>query len=161
MCLSPEVTQAAENSVLCWLATVSPEGQPHVSPKEIFCVLDGQHIVVAHIASPTTAGNVQTCPRVCISFVDVFVQKGFKVLGQARYVRHDHPEFPHWAAPLQRKAGPRFPMHGVIVVQAQAVTPILAPSYQLYPDSTTEADQVAAALQTYQVTRAGAGHKPV
>ncbi len=161
MLLSQEVAQAAESSVLCWLATVSPDGQPHVSPKEIFCVLDGQHIVVAHIASPTTASHVQACPQVCVSFVDVFVQKGFKVLGAASYVDRNHPEFLRWADTLLQKAGPRFPVHGVIVVLAQSVSPILAPSYRLYPDTSTEADQVASALRTYRVTRAGLGRKPL
>jgi hypothetical protein len=45
-------------------------------------------------------------------------------------------------------------VHGVIVVQAQAVEPIVAPSYRLYPAETTEASQIASALKTYGVQRA-------
>ena len=34
--LSDDVLEAASRSVLCWLATVGPDGQPNVSPKEIW-----------------------------------------------------------------------------------------------------------------------------
>ena len=50
-------------------------------------------------------------------------------------------------------AGERFPLHAVIVVRATAVAAIVAPSYRLYPQETTEALQVAAALKTYGVSR--------
>lgn len=61
-------------------------GQPHVSPKEVFAVVDDQHVVIANIASPHTVRNIAINPRVCLSFVDVFVQKGFKLQGLARTV---------------------------------------------------------------------------
>ena len=50
--LNEPVRDAARRSVLCWLATVDAEGQPNVSPKEIWSVADDEHVVVAHIASP-------------------------------------------------------------------------------------------------------------
>ena len=149
--LSPEVLEYATRSVLCWLATSDEAGQPNVSPKEIFAVFDSTHIVIANIASPTSVRNVLVNPRVCVSFVDVFVQKGFKVMGTARNVSRSANDFPLWSAPLEAKAGPRFPIHSVLVVQAAAVEPILAPSYRLYPGEVTEQSQVAAAMQNYGV----------
>ena len=41
----------------------------------------------------------------------------------------------------------------MIVVQALAVEPIVAPSYRLYPDDTNESSQMASALKTYGVHR--------
>lgn len=149
--LSPEVRHSATRSVLCWLATVSSDGQPSVSPKEIFAVFDTNHLVIANIASPTSVRNIEVNPLVCVSFVDVFVQKGFKVLGAARSFKKNEPEFPAWSAPLLAKAGPRFPIHSVIVVKAHAVEPILAPSYRLYAAETTEESQIASAMRTYGV----------
>lgn len=153
--LSSEVQAFARRSVLCWLATVDDSGQPNVSPKEIFAVADPMHLVVAHIASPTTVRNVRLHPRVCVSFVDVFVQKGFKVFGTARLVLPADAEFARWADPLCVMAGPRFGIHGVVVIRAEAVEPILAPSYRLYPGEVTEASQVAAAMRTYGVLPRG------
>ena len=149
--LTSEVQESAIRSVLCWLATVDAHGQPNVSPKEIFAVFDTEHLVIANIASPASVRNIEVHPLVCVSFVDVFVQKGFKVLGTARNVRQQDADFSQWAAPLVAKAGPRFPIHSVLVVRATSVEPILAPSYRLYPADTTEQSQVESALCTYGV----------
>jgi uncharacterized protein len=140
--LSNEVQISAARSVLCWLATVNENGQPNVSPKEIFAAFDTEHLVIANIASPNSVRNIEVNPLVCISFIDVFVQKGFKVKGAARNVRRKDTDFSHWAAPLEAKAGPRFPIHSVLVVRATAIEPIL------------EQSQVVSALRTYGVQQA-------
>ena len=149
--LCPELQTSAQSSILCWLATVDAAGQPNVSPKEIFTVFDAENLVIANIASPTSVRNIAFNPRVCVSFVDVFVQKGFKVLGTARNVGQQDADFGTWAAPLQAMAGPRFPVHSVIVVHATGFEPIMAPSYRLYPGDTTEQAQVASAMEAYGV----------
>lgn len=149
--LSTDVIASASRSVLCWLATADAEGQPNVSPKEIHAVFDAKHLVIANIASPTSVRNIDRNPRVCVSFIDVFVQKGFKVVGMARNVRPSEPGFDAWAAPLAARAGPRFPLHSVIVVEALAIEAILAPSYRLYPADTTEPGQIRSAMRRYGV----------
>ena len=147
--LTDAVREAAHRSVLCWLATVDAEGQPNVSPKEVWAIADEQHVVVAHIASPVSARNIAQHPQVCLSFVDVFVQKGFKLLGRAREVLADDPEFATWAKPLLAMVGQRFTIQSVLVIQVQSVAAIVAPSYRFYPHETTEASQVASARRQY------------
>ena len=142
---------SARRSVLCWLATVDEAGQPNVSPKEIFAGFDPEHLVIANIASPTNVRNIRLNPRVCVSFIDVFVQKGFKVIGTARNVRRQDNDFSLSSAPLEVKAVARFPIHSVLVIRASGVEPILAPSYQLYAAETTEQSQVNAAMRAYGV----------
>lgn len=151
--LTPDVRTAAERAVLCWLATSDTSGQPNVTPKEVFAVADDAHLVIANIASPGSAANVAVNPRVCVSFVDVFRQKGFKVLGVATDVAPTDPAFARWVAPLRALAGERFPIRSVFVVRATAVEAIVAPSYWLFPDETTEASQERAALRAYGVAR--------
>jgi len=143
-----------ERSILCWLATVDQAGQPNVSPKEVFAALDSENLVIANITSPTSVRNVEGHSLVCVSFIDIFVQKGSKVVGTARNVRRNDDDFAVFSAPLEAKAGPRFRIHSVVVVRATAVEPILAPSYRLYADEVTEQDQVAAAMRAYGVRRA-------
>jgi uncharacterized protein len=149
--MNDAVREAARRSVLCWLATVDAQGQPNVSPKEVWAIADDQHVVVAHIASPMSVRNIAQQPQVCLSFVDVFVQKGFKLLGRAREVRATDPDFAAWAAPLLLMVGQRFTIHSVLVIQVQSVAAIVAPSYRFYPDDTTEASQTALSMQTYKV----------
>jgi predicted pyridoxine 5'-phosphate oxidase superfamily flavin-nucleotide-binding protein len=149
--LTQAVREAARHSVLCWLATVDALGQPNVSPKEVWAIADDRHVVVAHIASPVSARNIAKQPQVCLSFVDVFVQKGFKLLGLAREVRSSDPEFAAWAEPLLAMVGQRFTIRSVLLIQVQSVAAIVAPSYRFYPDDTTEDSQLAAAMRAYGV----------
>ena len=147
--MNDAVRENARRSVLCWLATVDANGQPNVSPKEVWAVVDDVHVVVAHIASPVSARNIAQHPQVCLSFVDVFVQKGFKLVGTAREVRADNAEFATWAKRLLAMVGERFTIHSVLVVHVKSVAAVLAPSYRFYPNETTEASQVASALRRY------------
>lgn len=149
--LNEPIQDAARRSVLCWLATVDAEGQPNVSPKEVWAIADDAHVVVANIASPLSVRNIAQQPQVCLSFVDVFVQKGFKLVGTAREVRAVDPEFSAWAAPLLSMVGQRFVIHSVLVMRVTSVASIVAPSYRFYPDDTTEASQIASAMRTYKV----------
>src|SRR3712207_6031020 len=82
-----------DNSVLCWLATVSGAGAPNVSPKEIFVLHDDETLVVADIMSPVTIRNIRANPSVCVSFVDVFRMRGFKVEGRAAIIPRDDDAF--------------------------------------------------------------------
>lgn len=149
--LDEHVRQLAQSSVLCWLATVDANAQPHVSPKEVFAVVDDQHVVIANIASPHTVRNIASNPKVCLSWVDVFVQKGFKLQGLARIVTTGDADYSIWAGPLEQMVQGKFKILSVIVVQVQSVDPILAPSYRFYPQETTEQGQVDAAMRRYGV----------
>ena len=140
-----------QRSVLCWLATVDAHGQPNVSPKEVFAAFDEKHLVIAHIASPLSVKNIQQTPKVCVSLIDIFVQKGWKLLGHAQYVNASDEAFHAYAKPLLAMTGNKFNIQGVMVVEVVQAHPILAPSYRFYPDSTTEEGQIAAAMKAYGV----------
>lgn len=153
--LAPEVIDCAKRAVLCWLATVDADGVPNVSPKEVWAPIGDRHIVVANIASPVSVRNIEANAAVCVSFIDVFVQKGFKVKGRATVVRPGDAEYARWVAPLEEVTGGRFPIRSVIVVEVSGVAAIVAPSYWLYPGETTEGSQVEAAMRRYGVRGRG------
>jgi len=140
-------------SVLCWLATVDAHGQPNVSPKEVFAAFDEQHLVIAHIASPISVRNIQQNPKVCVSLIDIFVQKGWKLIGQAQNVNASDEAFHAYAKPLLAMAGGKFKIQAVLVVKVEHAHPILAPSYRFYPDTITEEAQMDAAMKAYGVRR--------
>jgi predicted pyridoxine 5'-phosphate oxidase superfamily flavin-nucleotide-binding protein len=148
--LTEDVLRYIDRSVLCWLATVDAAGAPNVSPKEVFCAYGSDRVLVANIASPQSDRNLQSNPLVCLSFVEVFVQKGYKLKGTAEVVQPGDRRYPELEAPLLSLTQGMFPIRSIIAVQVQAVEPIVAPSYRLKP-RTTEAAQIAAAMQTYGV----------
>lgn len=145
-----EFHRLMHSSVLCWLATVDGSGQPNVSPKEVFAAIGDRHLVLANIASPTSVRNVLAGSRACASFIDIFVQKGYKVTGPSRYIRRDSTEFAQWGDGLVEIAEPKFSVHGLIVVEAECVESIVAPSYRLDPNL-SEVSQVMSALKTYNI----------
>jgi predicted pyridoxine 5'-phosphate oxidase superfamily flavin-nucleotide-binding protein len=153
MNIEPTWHQFIHRTVLCWLATVDANGQPNVSPKEVFDVFDEKHLVIAQIASPISVRNIQHNPKVCVSLIDIFVQKGWKLLGHAHYVNASDEAFHAYAKPLLRMVGDKFNIQGVMVVLVEQAHPILAPSYRFYPDSTTEEGQTGAAMKAYGVRR--------
>ena len=145
--------QTLGSCVLCWLATTDADGQPNVSPKEVFAVVDEHLLVIAHIASPISVRNIQQNPKVCVSLIDIFVQKGWKLMGHAQYVNAREEAFHAHAKPLLAMAGDQFKIQGVMVVEVVQAHPIVAPSYRFYPDSTTESGQIEAAMKVYGVVR--------
>jgi uncharacterized protein len=106
--------------------------------------------VIADIASPVSVRNIRVDPRVCVSFVDVFRMRGFKVEGNADLVPRDAPAFDEVGAALLAKAGPDFPVRHAIRVRIERVTRILAPSYTLFPKRPDE-ERMESAYATYGV----------
>ncbi|MBG6076995.1 hypothetical protein IWX85_002833 [Polaromonas sp. CG_9.11] len=97
--------------------------------------------------------NIGANAKVCLSFIDIFVQKGFKIIGTATDLKPSAPEFSKWAGPLHAMVGDCFPIPSVFVVCATSVHRIIAPSYAFYPSETTEESQVQSALRNYGAHR--------
>ncbi|WP_194972628.1 pyridoxamine 5'-phosphate oxidase family protein [Aquiflexum lacus] len=148
--INSEVKKYIDKSVLCWLATVNELNEPNVSPKEVF-TYDGEHtLLIANIASPVSIKNIRENPNVCVSFIDVFIQKGFKIKGTARVIEKKDAGFEKKAKLLTDLFTDNFPIISVIEVNVKKVDQIQAPSYFLYPDK-TEQSQIESAMKTYKV----------
>lgn len=148
--LSDEVKKYIDKSVLCWLATSNGQHEPNVSPKEIFTYRDEKTLLIANIASPNSINNIKDNPLVCVSFVDIFVQKGFKLKGIATLIHKNDSTFEEKAKLLTDLFTDKFPISAVIEIEITKVDKIEAPSYFLYPD-TTEQSQIENAMRTYKV----------
>lgn len=144
------VKKYIEKSVLCWLATVDKDNTPNVSPKELFTYKDERTLLIANLASPNSVGNIKVNPHVCVSFVDVFVQKGYKLKGKAQLIHRGEISFNEEVKPITDLFSDKFPIISVIKIAVEKIEPIQAPSYFLYPD-TTENKQIENALKTYKV----------
>jgi hypothetical protein len=147
--LTDEIRDYANRSVLCWLATSSDAG-PSVSPKEIFACFGEDRIIIANIASPQSVRNVAGDPRVCVSFVDVFSQRGWQLYGTASVVRPREVGYDNRHAILQGMAGDAFRVGSLMDVRIERANEILAPSYRFKPD-VTEAEMREGAMQSYGV----------
>ena len=147
--LTDEIRDYANRSVLCWMATASDAG-PSVSPKEIFACFGGDRIIIANIASPQSVQNIARDPRVCVSFVDVFSQRGWQLYGNAVLMRSGDAGFEERQAILQEMAGDAFRVATLFDVTVAKANEILAPSYRFKKD-VREADMREGAMRTYGV----------
>jgi uncharacterized protein len=141
--------ELALKSILCWLATVDREGLPNVSPKEMWTYYEGK-ILIANIASPNSVQNIRINPKVCLSFLEVFVQKGFKVKGVAAIIESSSEVFNQYTSILQNLYGTRIPFSQIIEIEIKQVKSIVAPSYIMFSETTTEEGQIKSAYEAYQ-----------
>ena len=150
MLITEEVAKSIESSVLCWLATVSEDGTPNVSPKEVFLHDGNGKILIAHIASPQTMQNIENDARVCVSFVNVFTQRGYKVKGTAKIHKESNEESQGQWSLLADFVGESFKILAVIEVQPAEVEEIIAPGYRRIPQPTA-VEMIQQSLCTYKV----------
>ena len=148
MKLSVDIKNSITKSVLCWLATASQDNIPNVSPKEIFNYYKDDCIIVANIASPQTVKNIKQNENVCVSFIDILVQKGFQVKGKAEIIDKTDSDFSEMEHILSKMTDGRFPFSTVTKITVKTIKPILAPSYLFFP-GTKEEDQIKSAKSTY------------
>ncbi|MEM6629558.1 MAG: pyridoxamine 5'-phosphate oxidase family protein, partial [Bacteroidota bacterium] len=118
------------------------------SPKEIFTYSLPDSILVANVASPQTVKNIRENPQVCISFIDILVQKGYQLKGEAQILIRKQPDFVQFELPLLELTEGKFPFASITLIQIESAKKILAPRYHLYPE-TTEEEQIHRAKQSY------------
>ncbi|MEM0915621.1 MAG: pyridoxamine 5'-phosphate oxidase family protein [Planctomycetota bacterium] len=147
--LTDDVQMLIDESVLCWLATCTPQGEPNVSPKEIFAAHDGS-VIIANIMSPDSARNIRDNRRACVSFINIFTQRGFKVAGAANVLQPVDDAYADAETALLAMTGGHYPFKTIFRIKAEKVRPIVAPRYRLFPE-TTEAMQIDSAMHTYGV----------
>lgn len=150
--LTNEIKLSIQNCILCWLATVDDSGAPNVSPKEAFTFFGTDELIIANLASPGSIRNILKNNQVCVSFIDIFVQKGYKIRGKAEVLQSGAMGYIERHEALARIVGERFTIASIIRVKVSETEAIVAPSYRFYPD-TTEESQVESALRTYGVRR--------
>lgn len=61
--LTPDMRAVIKAAHLCFVATVTPEGLPNLSPKGTIRVWDDAHLFFLDIASPGTRVNLEHSPR--------------------------------------------------------------------------------------------------
>ncbi len=93
MTLTPEAKTLIERWPLGFVATVTDKGEPRVSPKGTFAILDDNTLCFGNVRSPGTMKNLRENPQVEVNFMDFITRKGFRVRGTTEIVGPDEPRF--------------------------------------------------------------------
>ncbi len=139
--LTPDMQRLVLDQRLGFVATVTPDGRPNLSPKGTTVVLDDRHLMFADIASPGTVENLTANPAVEINVVDPIVRKGYRFRGRATV--HTAGDGYERGIERLRELGSmthRERIRTIVVVEVTDAAPLVSPAY----DDGTSEDAVAA-----------------
>ena len=145
--LSHEMKEMIARLRLCYVATVSSDYKPNLSPKGSLKVLDDQHLIFADIASPNTVRNLRTNPNIEINIVDPILRRGYRFKGVAEIVSD-----PELIALAGEDLGAAYPVHHVVKVLVEAASAVMSPVYLFTDLSEDEIRQ--SWMQNYGFARA-------
>lgn len=134
--ITPEIAEFLKRVRLCFVATVSPDGRPNVSPKGTLIGLDSEHIAFAEIRSPDTVTNITHNPRVEISAIDPISRRGYLFEGIAKiYTSGNYFDEAHRIyAGMNIKSA----IKSIIVIDTESVSEVTSPLY----DSGASEDEI-------------------
>ena len=114
---------------LGYVATVSSDGTPNLSPKGTIVILDDSRLVFANIRSPQTIENLTKNPSIEINVIDPFSRMGYRFKGMAN-VLSAGSDFKKILDYFQKK-GIKSKISDIIVVDVKSFSKITSPSYDL------------------------------
>ena len=114
---------------LGYVATVSSDGSPNLSPKGTIAILDDSRLVFANIRSPQTVQNLIKNPSIEINVIDPFSRMGYRFKGIAS-ILSDGNDFKKILDYFEKK-GIKSKISDIIVVDVTSFYKITSPSYDL------------------------------
>jgi hypothetical protein len=126
--LNDDMKQMVARLRLCYVATVTPDGRPNLSPKGSLKVLDDTHLAFIDIMSPQTMRNLETNPYVEINMVDPFLRRGYRFKGKVE-VFTSGPVYDEVANELWTREGKQYPANAVVRVAVDTALPVRSPAY--------------------------------
>ena len=82
--ITQEIKDFLEQQKLGFVATVSPDGTPNISPKGTIIGWTSELLAFANIRSPDTVNNLKNKSDVEINVIDPLLRRGYLFKGDAR-----------------------------------------------------------------------------
>ena len=114
---------------LGYVATVSSDGSPNLSPKGTIVILDDSRLVFANIRSPQTVENLTKNPSIEINVIDPFSRMGYRFKGMAN-ILSDGDGFKKILDYFEKK-GIKSKISDIIAVDVKSFSKVTSPSYDL------------------------------
>ena len=114
---------------LGYVATVSSDGAPNLSPKGTIMILDDSRLVFANIRSPQTVENLTKNSSIEINVIDPFSRMGYRFKGIAN-ILSDGSDFKKILDYFEKK-GIKSKISDIVVVDVKSFSKVTSPSYDL------------------------------
>lgn len=127
--LTNEIKNLIDEQKLGYVATVSPDNTPNLSPKGTIFVWDENHLVFADIKSPNTMTNLEKNPSIEINIVNPILRKGYRFKGRGTIlsVGEDYDKIiSHY-----NNIGIKSKIGRVVLIKITSVNEVISPLYDL------------------------------
>ena len=127
--ITREIVDFLNLQKLGYVATVSSDGKPNISPKGTIIGWSSETLVFADIRSPDTMKNLVDNPHVEINVIDPLLRKGYLFQGTARILQDGtlYQEILN----RYRKNGIKSPINSIVLVDVSCVSDVTSPLYDL------------------------------
>ena len=127
--ITDEIADFLDIQKLGYVATVTPDCKPNVSPKGTIARWDSTTLIFANIRSPDTVVNLEHNSHVEISVIDPLIRRGYLFEGTANII-HAGDVFDN-IVEFYRNKGVKSPIDSVVLVRISNVTKVTSPLYDL------------------------------
>ncbi len=127
--ITQEIKDFLNLQKLGYVATVSSDGKPNLSPKGTIIGWTSKILAFADIRSPDTMKNLQSNPHVEINVIDPLLRKGYLFKGDARIIKDDalfEEILDHY-----RSKGVKSPINSIVLVHVSSVSEVTSPLYDM------------------------------
>jgi|TARA_B110001454_G_scaffold102201_1_gene96477 predicted pyridoxine 5'-phosphate oxidase superfamily flavin-nucleotide-binding protein len=127
--LTSEIKKFLDIQKLGYVATVSSDGKPNISPKGTIIAWSSTVLAFADIRSPDTMMNLQNNPFVEINVIDPLSRKGYLFSGTAKIIKDTSlydDILIHY-----RNNGVQSQINSIVIITVSSVSIVTSPLYDL------------------------------
>lgn len=128
MLLTPDMKAVIHSQKLCYVATVTADGKPNLSPKGTLRVYGGDTLFFCDLGSPNTRKNLTTNPYMEINVVDILSRRGYRFFGQASVITSG--DVFNMAIKILKDEGEfKYKVNAIVMLKVERAAPLISPGY--------------------------------
>ena len=127
--INEEISNFLNLQKLGYVATVSSDGMPNISPKGTIIGWSKNQLAFADIRSPDTMKNLEINPNVEINVIDPLLRKGFLFKGSTKIIQ-DSPLYDE-ILKYYRESGIKSPINSIVLVDVTEISEVTSPLYDM------------------------------
>ena len=127
--ITSEIKEFLEQQKLGFVATVTPDGTPNISPKGNIIGWTSELLAFANIRSPDTVNNLKNNSNVEINVIDPLLRRGYLFKGTTR-ILNDGQMYDE-ILEFYKNHGIKSIIHEIILVTVSDVTVVTSPLYDM------------------------------
>ena len=127
--ITPEIKNFLNSQKLGYVATVSSDGKPNLSPKGTIIGWTDNTLAFADIRSPDTINNLRNNPDIEINVIDPLLRKGYLFQGTAEILKEG--DLYDEILDYYLIHGVKSRINSIVLVSISMVSEVLSPLYDL------------------------------